>query len=633
MFSKSVGPFTRQTFFSFTGLEDWRGDVQSIQRTRPSWSYSTNVGRTGAMSFATSIGSFVVVMMMAGMPFLRPSAMKLRSATSFPTNAGPTKRTFELKGMPPSSRSSRRGVPVLTRSAFFSMATASSASASPAAVVMRALTAPSRISNSFSFWYVRRLNSSSRSRSRCSHASSWASRSRSFMPGVLVARPSRAFPSSSLALELLVDPRRILVALAELALQGLDLDLLLADFLLLREDLRLPILQLADPRRLAGGMRRLESFGLHPELRLLELELFLLLEERGPSGIERLLEFLQPRLAVLDGLVLRLRRAHLRRQLDRGALDLLFALREGGLSRADGLAGLLEFLLEACQVAVLQPDLLGLRLDLGPGRCDLSVELPELVRALLDRDFAGRDVAELALQILRLIFQFLLQGLEVRLAAAQGPLLVVQRLPLLLVILLDDRDFRVVRLQDLPLVDRGRRRDDVQEGSRDLRREGADQVDDDEQRPAALRFDCEVGREQREEDHQDGHDQRGPEAAELPRAESLPREPHRDDRQGHSRGGDRVNQRDDPERQASLHRRDDRDRDGEEQAHARRRRREVPGDVVPSIRFPLQADGIPGRQGAGHGREEPEDVVQAQARDRQRPSREGHEECPREEDH
>src|SRR5204863_198043 len=82
------------------------------------------------------------------------------------------------------------------------------------------------------------------------------------------------------------------------------------------------------------------------------------------------------------------------------------------------------------------------------------------------------------------------------------------------------------------LVDRGRLRDDVKEGSLDLRREGADQVDDDDQRPAALRFDCEVGREQGEEDHQDGHDQRGPEAPELPRAESLPRDPHRDDRQG-----------------------------------------------------------------------------------------------------
>src|SRR6184192_2815510 len=55
--------------------------------------------------------------------------------------------------------------------------------------------------------YVLRLNSSSRSRSRCSHASSWASRSRSFMPGVLVARPSRAFPSSSSALSWTSDSR------------------------------------------------------------------------------------------------------------------------------------------------------------------------------------------------------------------------------------------------------------------------------------------------------------------------------------------------------------------------------------------------------------------------------------------
>src|SRR2546430_16072840 len=113
MFSKSVGPFTRQTFFSFTGLEDWRGDVQSIQRTRPSWSYSTNVGRTGAMSFATSIGSFVVVMMMAGMALLKPSAVELRRATSFPAEAGPTQRAVELKGVAPVSRASRRRGPVL----------------------------------------------------------------------------------------------------------------------------------------------------------------------------------------------------------------------------------------------------------------------------------------------------------------------------------------------------------------------------------------------------------------------------------------------------------------------------------------------------------------------------------------
>src|SRR2546428_6702481 len=97
MLSKSVGPLTRQTFFSFTGLPDAIGEVQSIQRTRPSWSYSTNVGRIGAMSLAMSMGSLVVVMMMTGMPFFRPSAMKFRRATSFPTNAGPTNRTLELR--------------------------------------------------------------------------------------------------------------------------------------------------------------------------------------------------------------------------------------------------------------------------------------------------------------------------------------------------------------------------------------------------------------------------------------------------------------------------------------------------------------------------------------------------------
>src|SRR2546430_13471458 len=52
----------------------------------------------------------------------------------------------------------------------------------------------------------------------------------------------------------------------------------------------------------------------------------------------------------------------------------------------------------------------------------------------------------------------------------------------------------------------------------------------------------------------------------------------------------------------------------------------MPRDIVPSIWFPLQANGIPGGQGAGHRRQEPKDIVEAQARDRQRPSRERHEE-------
>ena len=199
MFSKSVGPFTRQTFFSWTGFPPGRVDVASIHRTRPSCSYWMNVGRIGAMSLATSMGGFVVVMTIAGTPFLSPSATKFRIATSFPTNAGPTKRTFELNGIPPYRRSSRREFPVLTFSARFSTATASSA-VSVTPVATWAFTATSRISSSFSFWYWRRLNSSSRSRRRRSHSSSWASRSRSRIPGVAAAaRASRWLCSSSIS--------------------------------------------------------------------------------------------------------------------------------------------------------------------------------------------------------------------------------------------------------------------------------------------------------------------------------------------------------------------------------------------------------------------------------------------------
>src|SRR2546422_11778554 len=100
--SKSIGPFTRHVFLSRCGFpEDDVEPEQSIQWTRPSCSYSTNVGRIGAISFAISTGGFDVVMMIAGTPFLRPSATKLRITTSFPTYGGPTKSRFELKGIPP----------------------------------------------------------------------------------------------------------------------------------------------------------------------------------------------------------------------------------------------------------------------------------------------------------------------------------------------------------------------------------------------------------------------------------------------------------------------------------------------------------------------------------------------------
>ena len=100
--SKSVGPFTRQVDLSRRGLpEDGVVPEQSIQWTRPSCSYSTNVGRIGAISFATSAGGFDVVMRTAGTPFLSPSAIKLWIMTSFPTYGGPTNSRFALKGIPP----------------------------------------------------------------------------------------------------------------------------------------------------------------------------------------------------------------------------------------------------------------------------------------------------------------------------------------------------------------------------------------------------------------------------------------------------------------------------------------------------------------------------------------------------
>src|SRR5256885_721399 len=298
MLSKSVGPFTRQTFFSLTGFPE-TGEVQSIQRTRPSWSYSTNVGRIGAMSFAMSMGSLVVVMMMTGMPFFRPSAMKFRRATSFPTKAGPTNRALELNGIPPYRRSSRRGVPVFTRSAFFSTAMASSASASPAGGGVAGLPAPSPLAPPLLFLEGRRLI-------RC--------RGRFLQLGVLdqlgvllrlvvelmlgiLDRRGLTFDLGGplpqgrlligdlllprdvlrlavvehppLTLELLLDPCGVLVPLLQPGLHRLDFDLLLPEFLLLREDLLFPFFQLANPGRIGSTVGGLDLLPSQPEFRIL----------------------------------------------------------------------------------------------------------------------------------------------------------------------------------------------------------------------------------------------------------------------------------------------------------------------------------------------------------------------------
>src|SRR3989475_99318 len=509
MLSKSVGPLTRQTFFSFTGLPDAIGEVQSIQRTRPSWSYSTNVGRIGAMSLAMSMGSLVVVMMMTGMPFFRPSAMKFRRATSFPTNAGPTNRTLELNGIPPYSRSSRRGVPVFTRSAFFSTAMASSASASPAGVVIRAFTAPSRIFISFSFWHVRLI----RSRGRFLHLGVLEELRVllrlvvELMLGLLDRRgltfdlggtlpqgrllvgdfllPGDVFRLAvvehpPLTLELLFDPSRVLVALLEAGLHRLEFDLLLPEFLLLREDLLLPFFQFANPGRIGSTVRRLDLLASQPEFRILQLQLLFLLQQRGALRVERLLEFLEPGLAFLDRLDLRLGRTELGGELDRGPLDLLLAFCERSLPRVQRLTHLLVFRLQRRDVRVAEADLLGLRLDLRPGGGDLPVDVPQVLRAFLDRALARGDVRELSLQLFGLVFQLLLQRFQVGLASAKGALFVVKCFPFLLVVLLDQRDLRVVRFQDFPLIHARGGCDQVQEGARDFRRQGADDKREDE---------------------------------------------------------------------------------------------------------------------------------------------------------
>src|SRR3989475_5158951 len=61
-----------------------------------------------------------------------------------------------------------------------------------------------------------------------------------------------------LTLELLLDPSRVLVALLETGLHRLEFDLLLPEFLLLREDLLFPFFSFANPGRIGSTVRRLD---------------------------------------------------------------------------------------------------------------------------------------------------------------------------------------------------------------------------------------------------------------------------------------------------------------------------------------------------------------------------------------
>src|SRR5207244_5820708 len=69
-----------------------------------------------------------------------------------------------------------------------------------------------------------------------------------------------------LTLELLLNPSRVLVPLLETGLHRPELDLLLAEFLLLREDLLFPFFQFPNPGRVGSGRRGLDLLPLEPEL-------------------------------------------------------------------------------------------------------------------------------------------------------------------------------------------------------------------------------------------------------------------------------------------------------------------------------------------------------------------------------
>src|SRR5207249_2940751 len=147
-----------------------------------------------------------------------------------------------------------------------------------------------------------------------------------FLPGDVLRLAVVEHPP--LTLELLLDPSRVLVPLLEPGLHRPQLDLLLPEFLLLREDLLFPFFQFANPGRVGSGrMGGLDLLPFQPEFRILQLQLLFLLQHRCTLRVERLLEFLEAGLAFLDRFDLRLRRTELGCELDRCPLDLFLPFR------------------------------------------------------------------------------------------------------------------------------------------------------------------------------------------------------------------------------------------------------------------------------------------------------------------
>src|SRR5207245_9965037 len=140
-----------------------------------------------------------------------------------------------------------------------------------------------------------------------------------------------------------------------------------------------PFFPFANPGRIGSRMRGLDLLSSQPQFRILELELLFLLQQRRALRVERLLEFLEAGLTLLDGLDLRLGRTELGCELDRGALDLLLAFRERSFPRVQRLTHLLVFRLQGRDVGVAEAGLLGLRLYLRPLGGDLPVGWPSVL--------------------------------------------------------------------------------------------------------------------------------------------------------------------------------------------------------------------------------------------------------------
>src|SRR2546422_3717877 len=179
-----------------------------------------------------------------------------------------------------------------------------------------------------------------------------------------------------LTLELLLNPSRVLVPLLETGLHRPELDLLLAEFLLLREDLLFPFFQFPNPGRVGSRVRGLDLLPFQPQFRILELEVLFLLQQRRALRVERLLEFLEAGLALLDRLDLRLGRTELGCELDRCPLELFLAFRERSLPGVQRLTHLLVFRLQRRDVGVAVAGLLAPPPYLRAGGGELPVDVP-----------------------------------------------------------------------------------------------------------------------------------------------------------------------------------------------------------------------------------------------------------------